>query len=142
MKRKRRTEILVKGDKNIAKKISEEIENKYSPKMIEAPNHGLTMVKSRECGQKTLFYLGEVLVTECKVSINGHIGLGIVQGDEEELAYHLALIDAAYESDLAEIPKWHAMLLEEEERIKEEADKKTRQILMTKVDFSTMDVEV
>ena len=40
------------------------------------------MVKVRESAQRTLFYLGEVLITECKVMINGFLGIGMVKGHE------------------------------------------------------------
>lgn len=69
MNRKRRTEILIKGSSEIAKKISAEIEEKYIVKIVEEPNYGLVMVKIREGAKKTLFYIGEVLVTEAKVLI-------------------------------------------------------------------------
>ncbi len=53
------------------------------------------MIKMRETAKRELFYLGEVLVTEAKVSINGTLGMGIVVGDNEELALNLAIIDCA-----------------------------------------------
>ena len=80
MKRKRRTEILIKGNRNLA---------------------------------NTLFYLGETLVTEATVYVNGSIGLGIVQGDEPELAYNLAVIDGAYNLNAKETIDWKELLLKE-----------------------------
>lgn len=142
MKRKRRTEILIKGNDNIARKLSKEIIDNNIVKTIEEPNYGLVMVKCRESGQNSLFYLGEVLVTECKVSINSTIGVGLVQGDYEELAYHLAVIDAAYNCELDEVTTWNEILLEEERNIEEREQQEKSRVLNTKVNFSTMDVEV
>lgn len=140
MNRRRRTEILIRGNKELSKKLVNEIKEKYEIKNIEEPNNGLVMIKMRETAKKELFYLGEVLVTEAKVYVNGALGLGIVTGDEEELAYNLAIIDGAYRSGAKEIEKWEDILLKEEQCIKEREEKETKKILETKVDFSTMNV--
>lgn len=140
MKRKRRTEILIRGNKKLSNILREEIESKYKITVINEPNYGLVMIKTRESAQNTLFYLGETLVTEATVYVNGKIGLGIVQGDEPELAYNLAVIDGAYNVNAIETEKWKKLLIEEEKEI-EKLDKiKNNKILETKVKFETMDV--
>jgi alpha-D-ribose 1-methylphosphonate 5-triphosphate synthase subunit PhnG len=116
-----------------------EISEKYEVKIIEEPNNGLVMTKMREEAQKSLFYLGEILVTEAKVQINGKLGIGIVRGNETELSYWLAVIDAAYNADLEETKSWQKLLEDEEKRIDEEMRKYNSRVLMTKVNFDTMD---
>lgn len=138
MNRRKRTEILIRGSKELAKNLAKEIKEKYEIKTIDEPNNGLVMIKMRETAKKQLFYLGEVLVTEAKIQINGHLGMGIVAGDEEELAINLAIIDGAYKADLKETSKWEELLLNEEKIIKEKEDKLSQKILETKVDFTTM----
>lgn len=140
MNRRRRTEILIRGNKCLAKKLAEDIKNKYEVRSIEDPNNGLVMIKMRETAKRELFYLGEVLVTEAKVYVNGSLGLGIVAGDEYELANNLAIIDGAYKGNLEEIREWEELLLKEEDLIKEKEKIETKKILETKVDFSNMDV--
>ena len=98
------------------------------------------MIKMRETAKKSLFYLGEVLVTETKVQINQSFGIGIVVGDEEELSYQLAVIDAAYEANLVETKKWTLLFEEEEKRIQKNRSKQEAAILKTKVNFEMMDV--
>ncbi|WP_315065630.1 phosphonate C-P lyase system protein PhnG [uncultured Clostridium sp.] len=139
MNRRRRTEILIKGSTEIAKKMFIEIGEKYEVKIIEEPNNGLVMTKMREEAQKSLFYLGEVLVTEAKVQINGKLGIGIVRGNETELSYWLAVIDAAYNADLEETKSWQKLLEDEEKRIDEEMRKYNSRVLKTRVNFATMD---
>lgn len=138
MNRKRRTEILIKGSNEIAKKLCSEIDKKYTVKIVEEPNYGLVMVKMRESAKKTLFYMGEVLVTEAKILIEGKLGIGIVSGNNIELAYWLGVIDAAYNADLEETKGWEKILNCEEIKIKEEMKKKQAKILMTKVNFENM----
>lgn len=140
MNRRQRTEILIKGNRCLSKKLVNDIKDKYEVKSIEEPNNGLVMIKMRETAKRELFYLGEVLVTEAKVYVNGSLGLGIVIGDEEELANNLAIIDGAYRNGLRETEDWEDLLLKEEEKIKEKEKREAEKILETKVDFSTMDV--
>lgn len=140
MKRRKRTEILIKGSAELARRFSKEIEKKYSIKVIQAPENGLVMVKMREAAQKSLFYLGEVFVTEAKIQIKDELGTGIVTGNNEELAYDLAVIDAAYNAGLEETNNWEQQLLDEEINIKKKAEKEQAKIMMTKVNFETMDV--
>lgn len=140
MKRKRRTEILIRGNENLACKLSEEVAIKHKITLINEPNYGLVMIKTRETAKNTLFYLGETLVTEAKVYVNGKIGLGIVQGDNPELAYNLAVIDGAYNANIKELEVWKEMLITEEKEILNLEQIENKKILDTKVNFETMDV--
>lgn len=140
MKRRRRTEILIKGSMELARRLSEEIEEKYAIKVIEEPDNGLVMVKMREAAQKSLFYLGEVFVTEIKVQIKDKLGIGIVTGNNQELAYYLAVIDAACNAGLEETGNWEQQLLDEEINIQKKTEEVQGKILKTKVNFETMDV--
>jgi alpha-D-ribose 1-methylphosphonate 5-triphosphate synthase subunit PhnG len=140
MKRRRRTEILINGSQKRVEDMANCIKDKYQVKVIQEPESGLVMLKVRETSQKRLFYPGEVLVTECKVQIDGRIGIGIVTGDQPELSYHLAVIDAAYENMLPETIGWMKLLEDEEKVIQEQRAAANHSILKTKVNFETMDV--
>jgi len=140
MIRNKRTEILIKGSAEISVKLAQEVQTSYDVKTIEEPNKSLVMVKVRESAKRSLFYLGEVLITECKVLINGSLGIGMVKGHEPALAYNLAIIDAAYNANLPQIKDWTKILLVEEARINEECEALKNKILKTKVNFDTMNV--
>jgi alpha-D-ribose 1-methylphosphonate 5-triphosphate synthase subunit PhnG len=140
MKRRRRTEILINGSKERSEEMANIINEHYQVKMIQEPESGLVMLKVRETSQKSLFYPGEVLVTECKVEIEETIGIGIVTGDQPELAYKLAVIDAAFEAKLPETKLWAELLENEEKVIEEQRAAINQSILKTKVNFETMDV--
>ncbi len=140
MIRKKRTEVLIKGSAEVSKKLAQEILKTYKVKSIEEPSNSLVMVKVRESAQQSLFYLGEVFITECKVMINGYLGIGMVKGHELELAYNLAIIDAVYNANLPETKEWAHVLLLEEGRIKAEREGLQNKVLKTKVNFETMDV--
>ena len=140
MKRRQRTEILIQGDSQLAQQFAESIMDTYECREILAPQYGLTMIKMRETAKNSLFYIGEVLITEAKVEINNRIGIGIVVGMEDELAKHLAIIDAAYKADLPETITWEAQLIEAEKQITKELAKKQAELFETKVSFETMEV--
>ena len=140
--RKKRTEIMAKCEAKELKELSRLVEEHHNVKVLEKPNSGLVMVKMRESAQKHLFYLGEVLVTECKVTIGDVIGLGIIQGVHLKKAYFMAVVDAAYSADVPEVKKLDKMLYALDEKVKERTAKETARILKTKVDFETLDEEV
>ncbi|MFZ5754803.1 MAG: phosphonate C-P lyase system protein PhnG [Bacillota bacterium] len=139
MDRRRRTMILIKGRPQLAQEMAEDIIRKYEVKVIEKPHTGLVMVKVRESARQSLFYLGEILVTECKVQINGILGVGIVQDFQTQLAYHLAVIDGAYNANLEEVKAWAPLLWAEEKEILAREAREMAGVLKTKVDFTTMD---
>lgn len=140
MKRKERTYILVEGSQDLSHKLCTEIEKKYSINTIEEANNGLVMLKMRENSQRSLFYIGEVLVTECKVEINGVIGMGILNGIDEQQAYRLAVIDAAYNAALPETKGWKVLLNKELQAVEERKQQEYARILQTRVKFETMDI--
>lgn len=140
MKRKRRTEILIQGNVQLAQKLAESIVDTYECREIVAPQYGLTMIKMRETAKNSLFYIGEVLITEAKVEIKNRIGIGIVVGMKDKLAQHLAIIDAAYKAELPETITWETYLIEAEKQIIKERAKKQAELFETKVNFETMEV--
>lgn len=140
MIRKIRTEILIKASSEVSVKLAQEILAAYDVKTIEEPNTSLVMVKVRESAKRSLFYLGEVLITECKVMIKGSLGIGMVKGHETELAYNLAIIDAAYNANLPETNEWKHVLLLEKDHINQEWETVKNKVLKTKVNFDSMDV--
>lgn len=140
MNRRKRTKILIDGSRNFTRELVSEIARNYDIHVLSTPQQALTMVKLRETAQKSLFYIGEVLVTETKVQIENTLGIGIVVGDEEEFSYQLAVIDAAYEANLLETEKWTLLFEDEEKRIHENREIKEASILKTKVNFEMMDV--
>ena len=140
MNRRKRTKILIDGSRNFTRELVSEIARNYDIHVLSTPQQALTMVKLRETAQKSLFYIGEVLVTETKVKIENTLGIGIVVGYEEEFSYQLAVIDAAYEANLVETEKWTLLFEDEEKRIYENRLLKEASILKTKVNFEMMDV--
>lgn len=140
MNRKRRCKVLIDGNSKIAEQLAAVIKSNYKINVLDVPNNGLVMMKMRENAKQSLFYIGEVAVIEARVEVQGSIGLGVLIGSDSQLAYNLAVIDAAYNANLPEILSWRDILLAEEGLIEKKIKSKTTSILKTKVNFETMDV--
>lgn len=140
MKRRKRTEILIQGDGSLAKVLAASIAEKYECREVVVPEQGMIMVKMRESAKNSLFYMGEVLITEAKVEISGKIGTGLLVGIDDQRAKHLAIIDAAYKAQLPEAAEWEPQLLEEEKKINMAKAQQQVALFETKVSFDTMEV--
>lgn len=142
LKRKVRTEILASMDETKLNDIYTMISEKQDIEMVDKPNSALVMVKMRESARKHLFYLGEVYGTECKVIINGELGLGIIKGEQANKSKYMAVIDAAYNANIQEIDTVDAMIMEAKKEIDSAKQQHINKVLETKVDFETLDEEV
>ena len=71
MKRKRRTRILIKSEADLAAEICAEVREVSVVQVLQEPQEGLVMIKMREQAKNSLFFLGELLVTEAKARVNG-----------------------------------------------------------------------
>lgn len=140
MDRNRRTEILINGRAEVLEHIANHIKSVHKVDVIGEPELGLTMLKVREYGKGELFYIGEMLMSEAKVYVDGEIGTGLIYGENFKKALELAVVDGAYNLGSKECELFEGILLREEERINILENNRKNQILKTKVDFSTMEV--
>lgn len=139
MKKSRLTKILVEGNPMLINKMTAEVVRDYEITLEKKPALGLVMVKARDSVSLQPFYVGEMLVTECTVSLNGIFGIGVIKGEEWERSYQLAVIDAAFNAKLPLIDSWFPLLLEEEESINERYRKESAMVAQTQVQFDTME---
>jgi len=139
MQRLRRTEILIESDPHLIQSMAQEVTQKYDVKIIEPPHNALVMIKLREGAEGKQFYLGELLVTECRVQIEEALGIGLIQDHKPQVAYRLAVIDAAYQARLPEITTWDALLEAAENDLAAKRLTEAAHLARTKVQFSTLD---
>ena len=137
--RARRTRILIEGSPDLRRELSGLVSSRRAVLDVDAPRGALVMVKMRESAKNGLFYIGELLVTEAKVQVEGRIGLGIIAGDEPDAARELAVIDAACNAALEETSGWDTILLKEESRIAHREAVEAARVARTKVAFESMD---
>jgi len=138
VEKKRLTKILAKADSGIITSLSAEIQKTYSPVIVKEPGKTLTMIKMREPVKQSLFYIGEVIVCEAAVEIDGVKGIAVLMGDDTEKTLNMAIIDAAINKGV-----FNGMntLLELEKEQNDSVMRENAMHLKTMVNFESMDGE-
>ena len=137
--RRERTRVLVLSSADLAQVWAAEIRGELPVEILEPPRPGLIMAQVRETARRSVFHLGEVLVTECKVRVAGTPGLGVVRGWNEALAENLAVIDAACRGSLPVAERWNGRLVEALAALEARLAGERLMLEATRVDFQTMD---
>ena len=147
MRRYERTRALVEGDPLLASSIVREVEEEmgaHAVTVLDEPREELVMVKVRETAKGSLFFLGEALATSCRVRIGDAVGIGLVLGNNRCLAYELAVVDAAFsgEAGAERACRWDERLRAELDAVAAREAEEVARANKTRVDFSTMEVEL
>lgn len=139
MDKKRLFKIMARADDNIICNIAQRIKENNNIVIIKEPKKTLTMIKMREPVKSSLFYIGEVMVTECMVEIDNIKGMAVLMGDNFAKTLDMAIIDAAINKGVFE-DETTLLNIEKEIIIKEQ--KINAMHLKTMVSFNSMDSEV
>ena len=139
MKKRRISKILARASKEQVKRLADEIKEKYSPVIIKAPEKSLTMIRMREPVQESLFYLGEVIVSEAIVDLDGAKGVAVMMGDDFDKVLDMAVIDAACNKGVFQRYDF-LFQLEKEQTL--QLEKENALFMQTMVSFHSMDSEV
>ncbi len=138
MNRREITAILAGASAKEVGEIAEKIKRNHEIQILKQPQKTLVMVKVRESVKKSLFYLGEVLATECMVTVNGTKGASVLAGDDFEKCICAAVIDG-YLNDPSQD---HQEILEEIKTLGlkqiKEREQLNRQLRKSKVNFNVM----
>ncbi len=139
MKRAQWTRILIEGDSRLLESLALEIEAIYDIEVLSAPEKSLVMAKVRDSVSMQPFYAGEVLVTECAVTVAGTQGFGMLMGEFPQKAYELAVVDGALRAGLPQTEDWFARMAAEEAKLAERKTAEQAMALRSKVQFDTME---
>ena len=139
MEKRRISKILARAGREEVKKLADEIKAAYSPVIVKAPEKSLTMIRLRDPVQECLFYLGEVIVSEAIVDLDGVKGMAVLMGDDFEKVLDMALIDAACNKGVFQR---YDQLEELERRQSVQLEKENAMFMKTMVSFQSMDSEV
>lgn len=99
MKAGKANSVLARADDRTIERLARGVmETNQGITVIKAPQTGLVMMRAQESVENTVFNLGELLVTECTVTRGeGEIGWGLCRGENPDRAFHLAVLDLAWE---------------------------------------------
>jgi len=116
------------------------LESELLVEMVVAPKLGMTMVQAEDSIDFQPFYLGEVLITECQVLVNGQLGYGYCMGDAPQKAYSIAVINAIMHTEGHPKQKDVNVFIEiEKAKLLKKQLEEYNQVLKTKVDFKIME---
>jgi phosphonate C-P lyase system protein PhnG len=125
-----------------------EIEQQCTVRVIREPSVGTTMIRAEDTVEGQPFYLGEALITECEVNVDGQAGFGICLGDEPVRSYCIAFIDAllqlpspGIQSSDTRLRRVNLFLSEQETLVAAAQQTEHKHIQRTKVDFKLMEEE-
>ena len=138
MEKRHLFKILSKADRSAVIDMAEKIKKINEVVIVKEPEKALTMIKMREPVKESLFYLGEVIVTEATVAINGVNGTAVAIGDDFDKTLSMAIIDAACNGNVFE-DELVLLELEKGQICKEE--KENAMFIKTMVNFNSMDSE-
>ncbi|MET1249560.1 phosphonate C-P lyase system protein PhnG [Sporolactobacillus sp. STCC-11] len=123
----------------LLEEIAHKIEQEQRVRVEREPQTSLIMTKAKDSVSGQPFYLGEVLVTECTLSVDGQLGIGIVIGRQPLRAYCMAVIDAAHNAGLPVLDQWESQFHAEEQRIQEQQALEYARNAQSQVHFDTME---
>jgi alpha-D-ribose 1-methylphosphonate 5-triphosphate synthase subunit PhnG len=103
---KQRTKILSEVPARDLEPWIHRIESVASIHEIKPPQLGLLMMRAVESVEQDVFNVGEVLVCECTVLIDGTLGYGVMVDNDSERVRALAVLDAVFHTD---DPKWEKL---------------------------------
>ena len=116
-----------------------ELESHHTVQVIRQPAVCMTMVRAEDSVESQPFYLGEVLVTDCEVQVDGQAGYGLCMGDEPVRCYCMAVMDALLQSEKGDADRVRAFLEGQAVLIADRQKLEYNLIQQTKVDFKLME---
>lgn len=139
MEKRRMFRILSGADAPTVAELAWKATRQRNVTVIKEPGKTLAMIQMREPVRQSLFYLGEVIVSEAIVEIDGVRGTAVTMGGDLDKALHMAIIDAACNKGIFA----HEAELEALEAGQEVRRQRENALhLKTMVQFSSMDQEV
>jgi alpha-D-ribose 1-methylphosphonate 5-triphosphate synthase subunit PhnG len=117
----------------------EGLESSYEVQIAKYPSICTTMIRAEDSVEGQLFYLGEALMTESVLLVNGQEGHGLCLGDEPVRSYCIAFMDALLQLADDRLPFVHRFLEEQDILIREQLRLEYNLIQRTKVDFKLME---
>jgi alpha-D-ribose 1-methylphosphonate 5-triphosphate synthase subunit PhnG len=125
------------GDTNLLISCLDDLGGIPDLELLREPETGLIMVRGRLGGTGAPFNLGEMLVTRCTVTLEGHIGHGFKLGDDPQGAFLAAAADAMSQCEfLSQSLEEIASILEND--LKQRTKLEALETSQTKVDFFTL----
>jgi alpha-D-ribose 1-methylphosphonate 5-triphosphate synthase subunit PhnG len=120
------------------RELVEELEGAYNISIVRRPSVCLTMLRTEDSLERQEFFLGETLVTDCEVTVDGQPGYGLCMGDQPQRCYCIAVLDALADRGIPDIEQF---LQSEGAAIAEREEREFNLVMRTQVNFKLMEQE-
>jgi alpha-D-ribose 1-methylphosphonate 5-triphosphate synthase subunit PhnG len=131
--------IMAEGDLDRWLDLAQTIVDRHKVEIMLPPEPCTAMLQAVDSVGCTPFYLGEVLMSEAAVAVNGVAGYGFALEDEPRRALCVAIIDAALAGEVPETAAIRAALADEAARLSAQAKREESLVAATKVNFAIME---
>ena len=103
--------------------------------LITPPTVGMVMARVVDSAKGEVFNLGEVLVTEARVSIGGKEGWGMVMGGSADHALAVAIVEAGLEAGHREAERIEADIMQMDAELQAKVEHEWERVAPTRVHF-------
>ncbi len=139
MKKKQLSHILARCTDACVTKLADKVREQHEITLLKEPRKTLCMLKLREPVKNSLFYLGEAIVCEAIVELDGHKGMAVLMGDDFDKVLNMAVIDAAFNAHCEECTTLKKELLILEVEQKKQVEEENARYLKSMVRFESLD---
>jgi len=139
MDKKTISAVLAQSPREAVIALAAEISGVRSVVLVKPAEKTLVMLKVREPVKRSLFYLGEVIATECLVEVDGKRGASVLMGDDAEKARAMAVLDATH---TARFPEWQDLEMKIHELNEDARQRRAKEAALhrkTQVRFTIME---
>lgn len=131
--------IIAEGELGVWLEAAQAIADSHEVRVLKQPETCIVMLQATDSVGFTPFYLGEVLITEAVVEINGTAGYGFVLEDDPQRALCMAVLEAALAAGVSETETVRRLVAEEAGRIAERQRMENGLVAATRVEFAIME---
>lgn len=87
--------LLTDADGTVLRRWADRVAATAEIQVVEEPAAALVHMQARDGARGVPFFLGEVLITRCRVLVNGAVGFGTALGEDAERSLCTAILDGA-----------------------------------------------
>lgn len=138
MEKQRLFRIMANASPDSLKELSDKITQNHEVTIVKEPSKTLTMIKMREPVKSSLFYIGEVMVSEAIVEMDGIKGTAVTMGDDFLKVLSMAIIDSGFNNGFWVMKEIEVALTLLEAKQIEKKERENALHLKTMVSFNTM----
>lgn len=132
-------DVLTRGDFPLWQEIARGIAERHEVKVVQNPDTCLVMMQALDSVGGTPFCLGEVLISEAAVTVDGVVGYGVAIEDEPARVLCFAVINAALAARVPEEEEILSAIAAEKERLLRMQRREDSLVAGTKVCFDIME---